>query len=280
MPEQAVRGECRPELRADCARCFGLCCVAPAFAVSAEFAINKPAGQACPNLRPDFRCGIHRDLRARGFPGCAVYDCFGAGQQVAQVTFGGRDWRQAPDTARQMFDVFAVMRQLHELLWHLTEAVALAPAGPLHAELERMLDRTARLADGTPQELLALVLTERPAGGRPGAGPDQRTGSQSGRAEPGRPTPGPTSPVPTCAVPTFVAPTCAARCCSVPTSPVPTGRADLAGAASRGANLSRADLGGQHLRAPVPARRGHRRRRHQAAGRAGRAGALAAPRDP
>jgi len=112
----------RRELRADCSRCVGLCCVAPAFSASADFAITKPAGHPCPNLTREFRCRIHEDLRSRGFPGCTVFDCFGAGQKVAQVTYGGRDWRSHPTTAAQMFDVFAVMRQLHELLWYLTEA--------------------------------------------------------------------------------------------------------------------------------------------------------------
>ncbi|WP_446214978.1 pentapeptide repeat-containing protein [Micromonospora sp. IBHARD004] len=144
------------ELRADCARCFGLCCVAPAFSASADFALDKPAGQPCPNLGPDSRCGIHRDLRQRGFPGCTVFDCFGAGQQVAQVTFGGRDWRTDPATARRMFDTFAVMRPLHELLWYLTEALALTPPGPLRDDLTRALEETGRLTDGTPEELLAL----------------------------------------------------------------------------------------------------------------------------
>ena len=144
------------ELRADCARCFGLCCVAPAFAASADFAIDKPAGQPCPNLRADSRCGIHRDLRERGFPGCTVFDCFGAGQHVAQVTFGGRDWRAAPESGRQMFDTFAVMRPLHELLWYLSEALALTPPGPLRDQLARAWEETGLLADGTPEELLAL----------------------------------------------------------------------------------------------------------------------------
>ena len=116
MPEPLHHDDARVGLRADCGRCFGLCCVAPAFAASADFAIDKAAGQPCPNLRPDFGCGIHDELRPRGFRGCTVYDCFGAGQQVAQVTFGGRDWRGAPHTAGEMFAVFAVMRQLHELL--------------------------------------------------------------------------------------------------------------------------------------------------------------------
>jgi uncharacterized protein YjbI with pentapeptide repeats len=146
----------RRELRADCERCFGLCCVAPAFSASADFAIDKPAGTACPNLRADFRCGIHDRLRPRGFPGCAVYDCFGAGQRVAQVTFEGRDWRRAPEIAQQMFEVFAVMRQLHELLWYLTEALRLPVDGPLRERLLGALDGTERLTAGSPDELVRL----------------------------------------------------------------------------------------------------------------------------
>jgi uncharacterized protein YjbI with pentapeptide repeats len=146
----------RLSLRADCGRCFALCCVAPAFSASADFAIDKPAGQPCPNLRADFRCGVHAELRQRGFPGCTVYDCFGAGQQVAQVTFGGRDWRANPGTAKQMFDVFAVVRRLHELLWYLTEALALPGAGPLRAELRTALDHTEKLTGYEPEALLDL----------------------------------------------------------------------------------------------------------------------------
>jgi uncharacterized protein YjbI with pentapeptide repeats len=144
-------------LRADCSRCFALCCVAPAFAASADFAIDKPAGRPCPNLQEeDFRCGIHDRLRERGFPGCTVFDCFGAGQQVAQVTFGGRDWRRAPETAGPMFRVFGVMRRLHELLWYLTEALGWPAASALHGELRAGLAETARLAGGGPDEVLAV----------------------------------------------------------------------------------------------------------------------------
>jgi uncharacterized protein YjbI with pentapeptide repeats len=146
----------RSNLLADCSRCFGLCCVALPFAASADFAIDKEAGSPCINLRTDFRCGIHSELRDKGFRGCIVYDCFGAGQQVAQVTFGGRDWRSAPGTARQMFDVFPVMRQLHELAWYLTEALTLEPDGPLQAQLAHALDEVERAAQDTPKRLLAL----------------------------------------------------------------------------------------------------------------------------
>ncbi|MGH3793399.1 MAG: pentapeptide repeat-containing protein [Pseudonocardiaceae bacterium] len=155
-PAEPTSGRGRLSLRADCERCFALCCVAPAFSASADFAIDKDAGQACPNLRSDFRCGIHARLRQQGFPGCTVYDCFGAGQKVSQVTFGGRDWRRAPRTAQQMFEVFPIMRQLHELLWYLTEALTLPPARPLHGELTRALDETERLTHSSPGSLLEL----------------------------------------------------------------------------------------------------------------------------
>jgi hypothetical protein len=125
-------------LRADCGSCFGLCCVAPAFARSADFAIDKPAGRPCPNLLGDFRCGIHERLRPQGFPGCTVFDCLGAGQKVAQVTYRGRSWRDAPETAPEMFAVFAVMRQLHEILWYLAEAAARTPADDVRTALEEV----------------------------------------------------------------------------------------------------------------------------------------------
>jgi hypothetical protein len=149
--------DARARLRADCSRCAGLCCVAPAFAASADFAIDKPAGHACPHLRDDALCGIHAELRERGFPGCTVFDCFGAGQQTVQVTFGGGpDWRDSPETAASVFAAFGVQRQLHELLWYLTEALALDAAAPLRRELAAVHERTARLTAAGPGELAAV----------------------------------------------------------------------------------------------------------------------------
>jgi hypothetical protein len=116
-------------LRADCARCSGLCCVALPFARSADFAIDKPAGTPCLHLRADFRCGIHARLREEGFPGCVAYDCFGAGQRATQVARGDQV-------------VFATLLILHELLWYLAEAVERAPSDELRAAYAR----TAALA--------------------------------------------------------------------------------------------------------------------------------------
>ncbi|WP_326600281.1 pentapeptide repeat-containing protein [Streptomyces sp. NBC_01803] len=145
------------DLRADCANCFALCCVALPFAASADFAVDKAAGQPCGNLRADdFRCGIHPRLRGEGFAGCTVFDCFGAGQKVSRLTFGGRDWRRDPKAARRMFEVFPVMRGLHELLRYLTEALALPGARPLHGDLRRALRATDRLTRADAEALAAV----------------------------------------------------------------------------------------------------------------------------
>ncbi|MEU0698490.1 pentapeptide repeat-containing protein [Streptomyces niveus] len=154
----------RSNLLADCGSCFGLCCVALPFAASTDFAVDKKAGQPCVNLRSDSRCGIHTRLREKGFQGCTVYDCFGAGQQVSQVTFGGRDWREDPATARRMFAVFPVMRHLHELLRYLTEALAMETPRGLHEELRSALDATERLTASDPETLVELDVAGHRAG--------------------------------------------------------------------------------------------------------------------
>lgn len=112
----------RSALRANCADCFALCCTAFGFQRSTDFLIDKPAGTPCLNLTDDFSCSIHDSLRARGFRGCTVFDCFGAGQYVSQTLFDGTSWKERPDTSAEMFSTFAVVRQLHEMLWYLVEA--------------------------------------------------------------------------------------------------------------------------------------------------------------
>jgi hypothetical protein len=120
--------------------------VAPLFVASAEFAFDKFAGDACPNLAGDNRCTIHDRLRASGFPGCVTYDCFGAGQRVASELFPGADWRADEATATALFDAFELVRPLHELLWYLEAALALDAAAPLAARLAAAYGETDALA--------------------------------------------------------------------------------------------------------------------------------------
>ena len=72
------------------------------------------------------------------------------------MTFGGRDWRADPGTAKTMFDVFPVMRHLHELLWYLTEVLDRPQARPVHADARRALAETSRLTRLSAPDLLTL----------------------------------------------------------------------------------------------------------------------------
>jgi hypothetical protein len=146
----------REDLGADCARCVGLCCVALAFATSADFPFDKPAGEPCRHLDAGDSCEIHPRLRERGFKGCTVFDCFGAGQKVSRRTFGGRSWRDDPATGAAMFGVFPVVRRLHELLWYLDEAIALVEPDRDASAWSAAFERVRALSDGTPEELVGL----------------------------------------------------------------------------------------------------------------------------
>ena len=285
MPEgsqsaTSVSDDRQRQLRPDCERCFALCCVVPAFSASADFAIDKSAGQPCPNLRPDFRCSIHHQLRPRGFPGCASYDCFGAGQQVAQITFGGRDWREAPETAARMFQSFTVMRQLHELLWYLSEALALPAARSLHGELRAAFEKSERLTGSSPQALaeldvgalredvntlllrtsgLARAAVSRSGSSRPGAGSPTAGSPEAGSPETGNPETGnPEAGSPTAGGPAAGSPAGSAEAGSPagsaeagsppggsPAAARPAAR--RAGASLNGADLRGADLTGKDL---------------------------------
>ena len=238
-------------LAADCSRCLGLCCVVPAFAASSDFAFAKPAGVACRHLAADASCSIHDRLIPSGFPGCVAYDCFGAGQRVVAL-FGGAGGRSA-----RMLSAYETVRQLHELLWYVTDAQSRAAAAPVHGALAEAraaieaavaggpssieatdpaahratvapLLRQASLLTRTPRRL--TVRRRAPPGpGRPESGPPWTQergppGRRTRRARRGRPR---------------------------PTRPDPTGRdvagPDLAGRDLVGRDLTRRDLAGADL---------------------------------
>lgn len=208
----------REDLGADCANCFGLCCVALAFTRSADFPVDKPAGEPCVNLDGDDACTIHRRLRPEGFVGCTVFDCFGAGQKVSVHTFGGVSWRSDAEVRRRMFAVFPLMRRLHELLWYLDVALALPGAAPrLRRQLRARFDAVHELTLAEAEAVLTADVDGEYAASRP----------------------------------LLIAASAAARAGLRP-SAVPRGRrlapgADLAAAALAGADLRGADLRGALL---------------------------------
>jgi hypothetical protein len=140
-------------LRADCARCAGLCCVALAFDRSPLFAIHKAAGEPCPNLEPRGRCRIHADRERAGFAGCVAYDCLGAGQRVVQEVFAGRSWRDDAALMAPMLRAFQVMREVHGLLVLLHQASRLALTPDQRAALTR-LEAALQPADGWTAQVL------------------------------------------------------------------------------------------------------------------------------
>ncbi|MCW2819318.1 MAG: oxetanocin resistance protein, partial [Marmoricola sp.] len=184
----------RLELRADCGSCAGICCVVPAFSVSSDFAIDKPARTPCPHLGGDFGCTIHTELPERGFAGCTVYDCFGAGQAV--VARHGTGWRTSTQARDALFADFEVVERLHELLWYVADALSRPAARPLTAELEGLRSRVLAgvedppradvvalqiRADGLLGEVSALVR----GGGRAGAKGSGRGRSRGSRGRSG-----------------------------------------------------------------------------------------------
>lgn len=148
-------------LKADCTACVGLCCVVSPFDAVQGFGFDKPAHTPCPHLCADFRCGIHETLEARGFRGCVVFDCQGAGQRVTRH-YSGRNWRDDPELAQAMYEAYTVMRGLHEtmaLLYtasvHVADARIAAMLEAIEALCERGADRAE--AERVRREALALL---------------------------------------------------------------------------------------------------------------------------
>jgi uncharacterized protein YjbI with pentapeptide repeats len=156
LSKQLISNDFLNSLQPDCDNCFGLCCVALPYAKSADFAIDKDGGTPCKNLQSDYRCSIHSNLRNQGFKGCTVFECFGAGQKISQITYNGQDWRGNPEIAKEMFDVFPLMQQLHEMLLYLNEALSIEETRTIYEELQHAREETEHLTNMSPNEILGL----------------------------------------------------------------------------------------------------------------------------
>jgi hypothetical protein len=130
--------------------------VAQAFDADQGFGYDKPHGEPCRHLGSDNRCGIHPALVAQGFAGCASFDCFGAGQRVTAM-FDGRDWRTSPEHASRMFETYARLRSLHELLAMTTLALAQARDAATTQHFQQLLARLTQLCESDePLDSIAL----------------------------------------------------------------------------------------------------------------------------
>ncbi|WP_370294586.1 pentapeptide repeat-containing protein [Rossellomorea marisflavi] len=143
-------------LSSDCASCFGLCCVALPYGKSADFPLDKDGGVPCKNLCSNHLCSIHDRLLDEGFKGCVTYECFGAGQHVSQGIYGGRGWQEDPKSAEEMFAVFPIVQQLHEMLSYLDQALCLKETEPFRDKLQTLFDETVELTEQTPEAILGI----------------------------------------------------------------------------------------------------------------------------
>ncbi|HAO61158.1 MAG TPA: hypothetical protein DCQ90_04280 [Erysipelotrichaceae bacterium] len=146
------------ELKIDCGKCSGLCCVALYCAKSDGFPSDKPAGKPCEYLLNDFRCAIHHELKERKMKGCLAYDCFGAGQKATRSFPQGVNWMTKPSDADEIFAVFRILFQMHQYLWYLLEAVGLADDENTTREIERLIDENERITGLDVRRLVEVDL--------------------------------------------------------------------------------------------------------------------------
>jgi Pentapeptide repeats (8 copies) len=158
-PRTVAQVEELADLRADCTRCSALCCVALPYAASADFAVDKPAGQPCRHLDA-FSCTIHAQLPERGFAGCTVFDCLGAGQLATQHTYAGVTWRDRPDLAGEIFDAFSIIRQLQELRWYLRQADRTDQPTVLRQQIWSLAEATRELTALPAEELRQIDVAD------------------------------------------------------------------------------------------------------------------------
>lgn len=150
--------ELEESLKINCSKCFGFCCTALYFSKNDGFPVDKEGGKPCVNLMEDFKCKIHNDLTKKGLKGCIAYDCLGAGQKVASVTYNGHSFRENKELAKEMFDVFIIMTKLHEMLWYLNESLRLDIDNSLKSSIKDMLNKTLDVTNLDAKSLLSFDL--------------------------------------------------------------------------------------------------------------------------
>ena len=144
------------DLEINCSECFGFCCVALYFSTMDGFPEDKVAGEPCNNLNKDFTCSIHKDLRKKGLNGCTSFDCFGAGQKVAKHTYKNVSWKESKDKSKEMYDVFIVMKNLHEMIWYLNESTKFTENKNLINDINNMINKTIEFTNLSSREILNI----------------------------------------------------------------------------------------------------------------------------
>ncbi len=148
------------DLKIDCSKCFGFCCVALYFSTMDNFPEDKEAGKPCKNLNKDFTCKIHKDLSEKNLKGCINYDCFGAGQKVDQNIYKGTSWNISSYQAQEMYDVFIAVKNLQEMIWYLYDGITFTEKEDLKLKIENMIKETESLTNCSAKDILNIKIEE------------------------------------------------------------------------------------------------------------------------
>ena len=147
------RGRLR-SFKSDCSGCSGLCCCALFFSDQDGFPEDKPAGKPCVNLDQDYRCKIYDDLESQGMKGCIGFDCFNAGFHVTQNIYGGQSVTEDESKAKEMNEVFVIVRHLFEIRYFLSVALAIIPVQWLWNDVAELIEENIRICDYSPGQIL------------------------------------------------------------------------------------------------------------------------------
>jgi hypothetical protein len=79
---------------------------------------------------------------------------------VSQVTFKGQSWREHPEIAKKMFEVYPVMEQIYEMIAFIAEALTYEVSESLRKKLKNQFKRLQSLTEMDADSLLALDITE------------------------------------------------------------------------------------------------------------------------
>ena len=150
----------RANLRIDCEKCSGLCCVALYCMKTDGFPENKESGIPCKHLMSNFKCDMHSRLASKQMKGCLSYDCFGAGQKVTQYHFSDTDWRANPGKSNEIYQTFLFTYQLYQMEWYLLESLTIVSGEPIKSEIEALITKNEQLTNQNSYRTLKLEIEE------------------------------------------------------------------------------------------------------------------------
>lgn len=146
------------QLKTNCSKCSGLCCVALFFFKMDGFPKDKKAGEPCDNLLNNFQCKIHTQLEDKNLKGCIGYDCFNAGEHVTQFIYQGKTYRDLPNRAMEIFDIFMIISQLFQARYYLLEVLTLEISSKMKEKIEWLIVENKKICNYSFNELLSFNL--------------------------------------------------------------------------------------------------------------------------